>query len=174
MITVWKMVCDPRLSYKSRHVLSGDMSGAPGANEQAWVILTATDWSWALQAWGYHYQPYESSGQFQPEASSICKAKPFWLTLMSRESAADILFLCSQLPLLLLGLLGSSWAPARVAPSSVNQCFSPRVIPRSIGKTEATSSNTQGYLPGPTQTAGGQRIYQSFSITHKFTHGRIV
>lgn len=154
---------------KGRHILSGDMSGAPGANEQAWVILTATNWSWALQAWGYHSQPYESSGQFQPEASSICKAKPFWLTLMSQESAADILFLCSQLPLLLLGLLGSSWAPARVAPSSVNQCFSPRVIPRSIGKTEATSSPPKGTCQGPLKRLGDRASispFQSRSSSH--------
>lgn len=74
LITVWKMVsCDPRFWHKSSH-----MFGAPGANEQAWVILPASNWPWALQVWGCYSQPHESLGQFQLQALSHFQGHAFF------------------------------------------------------------------------------------------------
>lgn len=124
--------CDPRFGHKNSHILPGYTSGVPAAKEQSWVILTATNWSWALQA--ATINPMNPQGDFSSKLWVIFKAMPFLIDTneLRPESVAAIIFLCSQPTSASVGTAGQELVsfqggPLLLHPCLINWYFSPQV-----------------------------------------------
>ena len=97
----------------------------------------------------------------------IFRANTFWLTLTEPRVCSSSLFLCSLLPLLLLGLLGWSWPLPEWSlllphTSGIHLCSSRQIIPGSTGEVRRGFQETQCYSPGPPEQRGGRASVSPF------------